>query len=849
MSSDPRPRGVAALLGVAAIGLTAAGWLDSLPAAMRVSLPLLGAWVVPAYLLVPTARRCGAASTSAAASLSFFVVLSLHAIFSEVLRALGASFATYDAALTWILLLGLLLVLAMSWRKGGYRADGRTLRMSVMRRRWMLAAILGLAVIAAWSRGGFIVEEDAFDHIGYLRRIVEFNAMRPEHTLAMPADAVQAMPPDPRKGALHPTIAWAATTAGVSADVVWSVLPLFLYPALVLAFVAFTRTLLARTALVILAVALFMLSYGGTALQFAHAAAYGQNLAAGWYWVLVAVVLGDARDRGTIGRTRLIVSALLAFGGALTHVGVALHAAILSASLMAFAPWLALRYRDAIVTSLVLVGASGLGAVVRLGFDQPAANVIHSHVQGVLFVGPEHFVMSPMEILRQFGMVYLGSLFLVPLVAIAARRRADARAVVALCTIPLVIAFVPPLATALYSKASYMLSRALLNAPVFAAAAVVLVAFVEWSRRRSMLARLVAAVVATVWTLAFVRPALDATRADAQRKRPAFDESLQTLIREVGLLPGRPVILSDPATSYLLSAYCTNSTVALYEQHGNPRDSYALERLQAVRDVLSPFGDSQRTLAACQRFGAQYVVVSGRALTLSPGFMTQWDARLFTPACDRLGTMHSFHLLSDEQGMEEHRYAIFQVMTGTPAAIPPDRAPPPVFTSASEVVPCAVPAPDLAFEITGIDISPPSAAPGDSVRITLGYRRDIDTPFGLPTLLHVRFDHGTVADADPVIGDKYLRRFQERYHGHVARFRADMQPGRGVFEPDLWPIGTPLREVFPFVVPPHALTGRYRVEVGVVRDSLLPNFHARDLLFNRDHYSGTPCASFEVLAK
>ena len=135
------------------------------------------------------------------------------------------------------------------------------------------------------------------------------------------------------------------------------------------------------------------------------------------------------------------------------------------------------------------------------------------------------------------------------------------------------------------------------------------------------------------------------------------------------------------------------------------------------------------------------------------------------------------------------------------------------------------------------------------MRITLGYRRDIDTPFGLPSLLHVRFDNDTVAHAKPVIGDKYVRRFQERRGGYVARFRADMQPGRGVFEPDLWPIGTPLREVFPFVIPQNAMAGRYQVEVAVVRDSLLPNFHARDLLFNRDHYSGTACATFEVRAR
>ena len=136
MSSHPRPRGAAALVGAAAIGLTAAGWLDVLPVALRTVVLLAGAWAVPAYLLLPAARRSGAASNSAAASLSFFAVLSLHAIVSELFRSTGASFATYDAVLTWTLLLGLLAAVAVSWRRSGYRGEWRALRALNARQRW-----------------------------------------------------------------------------------------------------------------------------------------------------------------------------------------------------------------------------------------------------------------------------------------------------------------------------------------------------------------------------------------------------------------------------------------------------------------------------------------------------------------------------------------------------------------------------------------------------------------------------------------------------------------------------------------------------------------------------------------
>ena len=847
MSPGSRPRGTAALVGVASIGATAAGWLDGAAPAFRAGLVLLGAAVVPAYLLMPAARRFAGASAASAAAISFFLVLSLHAVASELMRSVGASFATYDIVLTWALLLTFLAVWVTSWRTGGYRDDWRAVHAALLRHRGLVLAIVALAGLAVWSRGTFTVEEDAFDHIGYVRRMVDFNAMRPEHTLAMPADASETMAPDPRKGALHPLIAWVSSTAGVGPDDAWSVLPVFMYPALVFAFIAFTRALCARASLVVVAGALFMLSYGGTAVQFAQAAAYGQNLAAGWYWVLVTVVLGDVRHGGVSLRARLFAAGVLAFGGALAHVGVAWHTGVLTLSLIVLGPWLGYRYRHAAIVALVVLGAAATAALVRLGFERPVANILHSHVQGVLYVGPEHFVMSPMEILRQFGMVFLGSLVLVPLVALAARRRRDARAVLALCAVPMVMAFMPTLTTVLYDKTGYMLARALLNAPVFAAAAIVVVAIVDGARRRGVAVRAAVALGLTLWALAFVRPAVDATRADVARRRVAGDTSLRALLAQVRSLPADAVILSDPATSYWLSAHGPHEFVAVYEQHGNPRDPYPLERLRAVRDVLSPFADVLRGVDACRRFGVDYVVLNGRALTPSTGFMTEWEPRQFEQSVERLRAVRlPYRLLSDDLEMESERYAIFEVMQGQPAVIPADRPVPPVVATSAGVVGCGVMAPSAEFEVTGIVVSPPFAAPGDSVTIALSYRRDINAPFAIPSLMYVRFDHETITEATPFIGDKYARRFDERRGGYVKRFRADLRPGHGVFEPDLWPIGTPLREVFSFAVPPHAQAGHYRVEFAVERESMLPNFHARDLLYNRDHYSGKMCAAFDV---
>jgi hypothetical protein len=145
-----------------------------------------------------------------------------------------------------------------------------------------------------------------------------------------------------------------------------------------------------------------------------------------------------------------------------------------------------------------------------------------------------------------------------------------------------------------------------------------------------------------------------------------------------------------------------------------------------------------------------------------------------------------------------------------------------------------------------MQVHPARVLPGDTVTVTLGYRRERPTSFALPLLIHFRFDHESIAGARRYPLDKHVRRAAERRSRSFVRFRADFRPGHGVFEPDLWPIGADLGEDFRVVVPRAARLGRYRVEVRVVEDSLLPNFHVADLFFNRDHYSGQACAELTV---
>jgi hypothetical protein len=835
VTSDLRVRTAAALVGLAAVGTSAAGWVDATPAPLRVGLVLFGGVVAPAFLCVPIVRRWIGGPRAAVAAGALFFVLSLHAVVSESFRLAGAAFSVYATSVTWMLVLALLAAVVRSWAF-------RIRPVASWRPRAgdgvFLLALAALVAVAAAARYPFTVWEDAFDHIGFVRRVVTFDSMRPDHLLAWPADATASLAPDPRKGALHPAVAWIGQLAGVDPEVVWSLLPLVFFPGFVLAFTAFSQALLRARPLLLLCVALFMLSYAGTAFQLAHAAPYGQNLAAAWYWLLAAVVLSPGR--GIRPHRRLVAVAILAFGGALAHVGVLLHAAVLAASLALFARAVGLGYRSGLAYAATIAVAAGVAALLRWDALGAPSNVIHTHVQGVLFVG-EHgaFVMSPMEILRQHGMAYLGGIVLVPVLAFVARHRSDARAVVALCVLPVAIAFVPPFATALYAQGSYMVFRSLLNAPVFAGGAIVLAWAIDSARQRGVVVRALAATLIAAWTLAFVRPSLDATLADASQRAPAAAGVDAELTEYVASLPGGTTILTDPPTAYALSARTSHRFVAILDQHANPHDPYAIDRLGAIRDALSPYVVPDRCVDAFRRYGVDVVIVNANAER--GAFVSVWDAVLYRPT---LARMHAIPSLR-----EMHSAVSFAAFVFDPVATPPDYPDPPaapVVVEPRPIDPCVVTVPGRSFEVIGAAAHPSQTAPGDSTTIALGYRRDEATPFDLPLLLHLRFDHESVAAGVPYPGEKYVRRFGERRRGVVTRFRVDLKPGAGVFDPDLWPLGAELCERVTVVVPPHAVPGSYQVEVGVVRDSLLPNFDLRDLLYNRDHYSGTPCTTLVV---
>jgi hypothetical protein len=412
-------------------------------------------------------------------------------------------------------------------------------------------------------------------------------------------------------------------------------------------------------------------------------------------------------------------------------------------------------------------------------------------VGGLAGGGPMEFCANTDRVLG--GILLAG--FLIP----AARTVPRARLALAFSIVPLALAFVPWLATPLFHRASYMVLRVLLNAPAIPAAVLVLAWSVIQARHRGTLRRLVTAGAVALWALAFVAPALRAFAADARRAtatRGHADPCASALVDWARGLPIGSTILSDPATSYVLSACTPHRFVALYEQHANPYDPYALDRLRAARDA-PPYAVADLP-AACERYRVDYVVVNRGGDPDATGLLSSWSPSLFEPAVARIESMSaSFQRVFQHAGVAAFRFQPGAAVQQHPPAGPV----PPVGYGSAGMTPCDVPVPGDAFRLTGVSLSPAQVLPGDTVVVSLGYRRDLPGAFGFPFLVHIRFDHSTVPRARRYPGEKYVRRGAERWSGSFVRFRADLTPGHGVFEPDLWPIGVDLCERFVVTVP------------------------------------------------
>ena len=634
------------------LGLLASGFAGVLPQIVRFVLAVSVLTWIPGAALVTRFFPTSVRGPLEKIVLWFASGLALTSLVTWLCILAGLSFGFYSVVLQWGLALVFTAALVLGPNPPGKEENTRYPTglpgVSLDRgRQWFLILVAAVVtVIAAVYPTKMNLGQDAPDHIGYIRHIITENALEPEGVLVLPEAGedglVPKAGPDPRKGTVHPVVALAARLAETDPVRAWPLFGVFILPVAFLSFCWFCSVFLPRPELVSVCALLFLMFQGGIGFLYSTEAANGRNIAMQFYWILSPLSLLYVTAPG---KKPLILLLIVFLGGAAAHIGTALHFLVLLATLFVFHRWLGLDRRSVVRLCLWGVGAALLMLAWKFLHTSGAGNLIHTHPNRLMYVGEDWFVVSPFYVLRRHGLIYLGALVMIPFLLLARDNR-EARYTVAYAVLPCLLCFVPVVTVFVFRFAAYMTFRSLLNVPAFAAVVTSVSLLATWSRRRGWPFRIGAAVVLLLWSAVFVIPGLNGytdelNRQIESRGDPTVFESHADLIDFLRSRPDNSVVLSDPKTSYMISAATNHRVVAVGGPHGNPHDPIAMQRLADIRDVLSPFTLLSSAVAACERYGVDFVVVNGRIGGAPTEFLMNWDPALSDMTIAKLNQLNT----------------------------------------------------------------------------------------------------------------------------------------------------------------------------------------------------------------
>lgn len=847
------------LLGLVLIGTIASGLLGVLPPFLRFLVVFSVFSYLPGEAALRRVFRGSRFGTECRVPLSTLIGLSGSAVIGWLCALLGIDFHAYVVILQCSagLVFGALLWPSFKTRGESPAPGAIRARPARSAQAAALALVaLGVALFYGWQPPSVDPRGDSLDHLGYIRNIVAENRMEPEDVLAPAVFAGdEPMRGDPRKGMMHPLLAAVSVLSSLEPLDVWRWMPVVLAPLAFLGFAALSLVLLPSGGFVFGALLLFLMFQGGMARQFLGVIAYGQHLALVYYWLLIVMFV---RYASSPDRRLLVVIALLCLGGSLVHLDVAIHASLMYAGILPFHRKFGASLRSALNVGFSLAIAVTIAVVWKLWTSGGAANVLHAHPQGLMYfgdIGSRFFVPSPAEILRRNGLVFFAGLFLIPILPLVGRHSRFGRCGwmnFALALPPCLIALNPLVAPVVYREGTYLLHRFVLNIPAFIITALVLGSAVAWARSGRVWKKALAALLLVAWSRPFV-VAAHAWYGDVRSvaSKPGSDGSLETMRKDLAgairfvneRLPEGSVIVSDPVTSYVLSAFSRARVVAVLGQHGNPRDRYAIERLSAVHAVMSPFTPQPMMMYAVRKFGVDYVVVNASFDSPYHDYLADWDPAAKTVLDEKIGSFTE--AFAKVYSTEE--IAVYRVLGTDFRATTWDPEIPFTRPTRFDLEACEPGGSAGTVRVASLGVNPRPALPGERALLTAVYRREPGPRPTLPLSLQLRFEDDAYFDrALRFPGDKYVRRFRERQDGEMRRFRVDRTPFLGYFRPEEWPEEHDCYDTFELHLPSNLGEKTYRVKWRLVEETLLPNFSVRDFIYNDDSFEGSPCAEIEV---
>lgn len=776
--------------------------------------------------------------------LSVLLGISTFSLLTWVCQLLKAPLATYLVVLQVFCLLLFGVSLFFESRAPSQAADRPR---SVLRGPRVL--LVGLALLIAVLQFSNPIppwaNTDSYDHIGYIRAIVADGRLDTGGVLAPPGGE-GAKGGDPRKGTMHVLLAAGCVLVDLDPAQLWQWAPVVLAPVAVLAFFAFASILLPSVAYAIFALLIFLMFQGGLARHFLGTVGYGQHLSLVYLWVVFVVVLDHGRRptwRGLLGVLLLVV------GGVAVHLDVLLHVALLFLSLTICCRVFNIRLR--VIARLAVATATLVAGflVWKLSTSLTSPNEMHAHPQGLLYffeLGDPHYVSSPVEALQEYGLLFLVGVAMVPALLLVRRHRTYALMSLALSAPPVLFAWNPWVAPLLYERLGYLLHRFLLNVPALVVTALLLGSLVGWARRGLVPHKIIAVILIFAWAKVWLVAAgawtrdLRSLRPDRPIHRPR-DEITQLAEFFERRGAARQTVLSDPLTSYMLSAYAPVRVVAVVHQHANPNDPLVFDRLRATRSVLSPYTLQAQAVGAIRDWNVNYVVLNGTYDEPVREYLAEWDPQAMEDVRSKLGGLDDLLV----EVFATDRIAVYRVIPSAETesnwypSIPFIDASPPVTHCEMTVTP--------ALELTGIRLEPSEVLPGETVKVTATYRKNRDPVSPLPVKLIIRLeDRSYFENARTYPGDKLVRRFLERRRSAFARYRIERKPFDGLYTAEMWPFGRDCWESFEVRLPGNLAEATYDVRVRLVQEPLVPNFAVRDFLYNEDSLSGPRCTQVNV---
>lgn len=735
-------------------------------------------------------------------------------------------------------------------RAGVGRPAGRRLS------RWAVLAVLLAAALAACHVGrvgpplGFV--SDTPDHVGTLRRMLQTGELFPADAFFRDAGRLGT---DPRKGLWHALVALLTRLAGVDPIESWRwlgalIVPFFLLNVAALGFLCRGPTGAA------LAAWAFVLTYGGTLWsspirQMVFATRVADQLAL----ATAVAMLADLRVRT---RSTRLAAAALGFAAVAAHVFAAIQFALvfpaLALGLLARDRRWGPDVRRLVGTTLLLAAVCLPYLVFRVGQAYAPTNVIHTEPQGLTYLTGSLRVVTILMLWEWMGWGWV----LVPLAWpwLWGRGRANP-AVLYLLTSSAVVALImynPLAVAALQPRLGYLLMRLIWLVPFAGMLAWLLPELGATVLAAGSRIRRAGAVAMLALALVLLRPPVLAavqvlvhpelvTEQVAGKVPRRWEEAFHWMSRH--LEPGS-VVLSDPATSYLVPMMTGLYVATIVDQHSSPNDSLALTRILDARDALDPYGTWSRTRAVIRRYGVDVIVLNG--CVADPILLAYWapSPRWYEAARARFDAAPAaFERLADLGDMviyRVHEHAL-DTLTAPPRPRPFVR---PVAARDSAILRPTDPGLPA---IAGCWLRPQVVQRGDTLRGVVAWRALEPLP-AASYMVAVRFDRALPGSWTPpaFLRKPYRKLLESRRHERY-RFRADHLPVAGAYGVDLWRPGDVVRDEFELEVPGDVAAGDYIVRVRMIRTSVVANLRLADFFFDEDYLAGQPVGHVRIVAR